>query len=226
MSLRPYSVPALAALLLLVGCGAGRYFVQVNGYLDPGAAAALPPAATIAVVENKEARNPLLEKEIAAKINRLLTARGYRTVPYEQADYFLFFLYGAGPEAAAAAGGPPVSFGLGVGGGAWRGGGGGYIGLGAPWWPYPYPYAYPAEPIYGRWLTLKLVEAKPYRQSGQAQPVWVGESRSTGTSSDLREVSNALLLAVFQQFGKNTGKAVEVEVQTQDPRYRELQSPR
>jgi hypothetical protein len=217
---------ALASILCLVGCGATRYTVQVNGYLDPSAPAALAPGAAMAVVENKEARNPLLEKEIAAKINRLLGAHGYRVVPYEQADYYLFFLYGVGPEAAAAAG-PPVSVGLGigVGGGSWRGGGGGgFIGLGAPY-PY-YPYAYPAEPVYGRWLTLKVVEAKPYRQSGQARAVWVGESRSAGTSSDLREVINALLLAAFQQFGKNTGQAVKAEVGVEDPQYRELQGVR
>jgi len=223
MSLRPFLILTLAGLLFLVGCGANRYTVQVNGYLDRSAPAAIAPGAAMAVVENKEARNPLLEKEIAAKINRLLAARGYRVVPYEQADYYLFFLYGVGPESAAG-GGPPVSFGLGIGGGAWRGGGGGgFIGLGAP---YPYPYAYPAEPIYGRWLTLKVVEAKPYRQSGQARTVWVGESRSAGTSSDLREVINALLLAAFQQFGKNTGQAVKVEVGAGDPQFRELQSVR
>ncbi len=223
MSPRRFLFPVLAGLLFLGGCGAGRYAVQVNGYLDPGAPAAPAPGAALAVVENKEARNPLLEKEIAAKINRLLTARGYRLVPYEQADYYLFFLYGIGPPEAAAATGPPVSVGLGIGVGTWHGGGG-FIGLGTPY-PY-YPYAYPAEPVYGRWLTLKVVEAKPYRQSGQARAVWVGEARSAGTSSDLREVINALLLAAFQQFGKNTGKAVEVEVGIADPKYRELQSVR
>ncbi len=223
MSLRHFLFAVLAGVLFLVGCGAGRYAVQVNGYLDPSVPAAPAPGAALAVVENKEARNPLLEKEIAAKINRLLTARGYRLVPYEQADYYLFFLYGIGPPEAAAATGPPVSVGLGIGVGTWHGGGG-FIGLGTPY-PY-YPYAYPAEPVYGRWLTLKVVEGKPYRQSGQARAVWVGEARSAGTSSDLREVINALLLAAFQQFGKNTGKAVEVEVGIADPKYRELQSVR
>lgn len=223
MGLRRFLFPVLAGVFFLVGCGAARYAVQVNGYLDPGAPAAPAPGAALAVVENKEARNPLLEKEIAAKINRLLAARGYRVVPYEQADYYLFFLYGIGPPEAAAATGPPVSVGLGIGVGTWHGGGG-FIALGTPY-PY-YPYAYPAEPVYGRWLTLKVVEGKPYRQSGQARAVWVGEARSAGTSSDLREVINALLLAAFQQFGKNTGKAVKVEVGIADPKYRELQSVR
>jgi hypothetical protein len=223
MSLRHFLFPVLAGLLFLVGCGVTRYVVQANGYLDPRAPVSLAPGAAMAVVENPKARNPLLEKEIAAKINRLLAAHGYRVVPYEQADYYLFFLYGIGPPEAAAATGPPVSVGLGIGVGTWHGGGG-FIGLGTPY-PY-YPYAYPAEPVYGRWLTLKVVEAKPYRQSGQAPALWVGEARSVGTSSDLREVINALLLAAFQQFGKNTGKAVKVEVGVEDPKYRELQSVR
>jgi hypothetical protein len=45
----------------------------------------------------------------------------------------------------------------------------------------------------------------------------VGEARSVGASSDLRLVLNYLLVADFKEFGKNTGKAVTVEIDANNP---------
>ena len=220
MSLSPLLI-TFVSLLLAVGCGTTRYSVQVNGFLDVNAPTIFAPGAAISVLENQEAKNPLLEREIAVKIRRLLADRGYRAVSDEQAEYYLLFMYGVGPTEMAPAAGPSVA--IGIGAGSWRGAGG-FIGLGGPYPYYPYPYS--LEPIHNRWLTLKVVEGKRYRQSGQAQAVWVGESRSSGASPELREVINALLLATFQQFGKDTRQAITVEVRTEDPKYRELQSLR
>ena len=38
-----------------------------------------------------------------------------------------------------------------------------------------------------------------------------------GASSDLRMVLNYLLVADFKEFGKNTGKAVPMEIEAQNP---------
>jgi hypothetical protein len=38
-----------------------------------------------------------------------------------------------------------------------------------------------------------------------------------GASSDLRVVLNYLLVADFREFGKNTGKAVTMEIDAQNP---------
>ena len=51
----------------------------------------------------------------------------------------------------------------------------------------------------------------------------MGEVRSTGVSGDLREVLNSLLVAAFEQFGKNTGKAVLTDIKQNDPRLRDLE---
>jgi hypothetical protein len=80
--------------------------------------------------------------------------------------------------------------------------------------------------LYDRWLLLNVVEGKHYRETGQFRTLWVGEVRSTGTSSDIREVINSLLLAAFDRFGQNTGKAVTVNINRSDPRLRRLEITR
>ena len=62
-----------------------------------------------------------------------------------------------------------------------------------------------------------MVEGPAYRTQKTSPPVWVGEARSVGTSSDLRQVLNYLLVADFKEFGKNTGKAVTVEINADNP---------
>lgn len=213
--LRPLA--ACLGLLALFGC-AGVYEVRVNGYTDPAQPAAITPGATFSVIENKEAKNPLLEKEITAKINKLLLERGYRLVPAQQADYFLLYSYGIGAGGAASVTMP--SFGVGVGYGFWASRSYGMF------WPGFYNYPAYADPLYDRWLLINVIEGRPYRDQGQSKTVWVGESRSTGTSADIREVINSLLLASFKQFGTNTGKAVEVDIRQDDPNLKALEKVR
>jgi hypothetical protein len=67
------------------------------------------------------------------------------------------------------------------------------------------------------------VEAKEYRETGKSRTVWVGEARSTGGSSDLRQVLNPMLVAVFEQFGRNTAKALPIILKQNDPRVRDME---
>jgi hypothetical protein len=67
-----------------------------------------------------------------------------------------------------------------------------------------------------------VVEGKYDQKTGKSRTLLVGEARSTGISSDLREVLNPLLIAAFEQFGKNTSKAVPNNVSQMDPRFKEL----
>ncbi|HZE21998.1 MAG TPA: hypothetical protein VE082_08095, partial [Desulfobaccales bacterium] len=71
--------------------------------------------------------------------------------------------------------------------------------------------------FYDRWLLINVVDGPAYRSPWKAPPVWVGEARSIGSSSDLRTVLNYLLVADFQEFGKNTGKAVSIELGKENP---------
>ena len=203
----------------LCGCGPTLYNVKVNGYTDPAAPALIAPGGSFFVIENQQAKNPLLEKEIAGKINKLLTNRGFSLSAYEQAQYYLFFSYGIGQELAASVAMPDYSYGFGLGGGpgyGWRGGGSYFFA--APFFTfYPTP-----ENLYSRWLLLNVVDGKYYREKGEFRTIWVGEARSTGTSADLRTAINYLLLADFQQFGQNTGKAVSVEINEAAPQVQGL----
>ena len=208
----------LAAGCGLCGCGPTLHNINVNGYTDPAAQTQLAPGGSFFVIENQKAQNPLLEKEIAGKINKLLTNKGYALTSYDQAQYYLFFSYGIGQERAANVAMPDyyTSYGFGLGGGSgWRGS---PFVFAAPFFTfYPGP-----ESRYDRWLLLNVVDGKYYREKGQFQTVWVGEARSTGTSQDIRLAIDYLLLADFQQFGRNTGKVMGVEINEDAPQVQGL----
>jgi hypothetical protein len=198
--------------LCLSGCSsASIYQIKVNGYTDPGTPEPVQPGGSFFVIDNREAKNPLLEAEIKGKIIKLLETRGYPVTTFEKADYYLFFGYGLGEPRSVSAAAPDYfgSIGWGVG----YGWGGPSVVIGVPYGTYPADTA----TLYDRWLLINVVEGPAYRTRQVSRPVWVGEARSVGTSSDLRTVLNYLLVADFQEFGKNTGKAITRKIQEQDP---------
>jgi hypothetical protein len=193
------------------------YTIKVNGYTDPAAPAQVRPGGSFFIIENPEAKNPLLDKEIKEKITKLLLTRGYPVTTFEKADYYLFFRYGMGEPRSLTTTAPDYYGGIGWGGGFGWGGGYGWGGpsvyVGMPWGGY----AADSATLYDRWLLLNVVEGPAYRTQKLSRPVWVGEAHSVGTSSDLRTVLNYLLVAGFREFGKNTGKAVTMEIEAQNP---------
>jgi len=195
------------------GCSSVSTFtIKVNGYTDPGKPGLVAPGGSFCVIENQEAKNPLLETEIKEKLNKLLLTHGYPVTTFEKADYYLFFAYGMGEPRSVSAAAPDVygsiGWGMGYGWGGWGGWGGPAFSIGVPYGGYPADSA----SLYDRWLLIKVVEGPAYRTQKISRPVWVGEAHSVGTSSDLRLVLNYLLVADFKEFGKNTGKAVTVEI--------------
>jgi hypothetical protein len=209
----------LAVILIglsLSGCTTvSPYSIRVNGYTAPEAPAPIKPGGFFCVVENKEAKNPLLEAEVKGKIAKLLETRGYPVTTLDKADYCLLFAYGMGEPRSAGAAAPDYygSLGWGWGGGyGWGGWGGPSVSIGIPWGG-----SAGGATLYERWLLIKVVPAPAYRARQDTPPLWVGEARSVGASSDLRMVLNYLLVAGFKEFGKNTGKAVPVEIEAQSP---------
>jgi hypothetical protein len=197
------------------GCASARtYQVQVNGYTD-SAAPLLAPGASLFVIEDQKAQNPLLEKEIKGKIDNLLVMHGYLLAPYDKAQFYLFYTYGLETSGTVTVAGP-------------IGPGRGWEGFGySAYLPAKYgPYAFDTLTLYDRWLRLTAVEGKYYRETGKSRTIWVGEARSKGTSSNLRQVLNPLLIAAFEQFGKNTGKALPSWIKQDDPRVRGLEGVR
>ena len=200
------------------GCASVRvYHVQVNGYTE-SAGPSLTPGASLFVLEDQKAQNPLLEKEVKAKIEALLTKQGYPLVPYDRAAYYVLFTYGLGNPQMVSVTAPTWGVGFGF--------GSGYCGPGVGYgisWPGCGPFYTETQALYDRWLRVSVVDGKYYRATGKSRPLWVGEAHSTGTSSDVREVINPLLIAAFEKFGVNTGKAWPATIKQNDPRVTDLE---
>jgi hypothetical protein len=203
---------SLPLLFLSLGC-ATSYNVAVNGYSATGQVVRIADGAAISVVRDSNVPNPILEKEIAAKIDRLLVDQGYRTGA-EKADYYLLFDYGidAGRTVTDV------------------------IPIHHPGFYRPYPYSSVgwfgyttyvpySEVIHTRWLTLKLIDGEAYRTSKGAEPVWIGEVASAGMSSDLRELMNYMLIAAFEHFAQDTQRQVTEYINRNDERVWLLMEP-
>ena len=202
----------------LAGCSlAPIYNIKVNGYTEPGTPRAIKPGGSFFVMTNKEAKNPLLETEVKDKITKLLLSQGYPDTTFEKADYYLFFGYGMGEPRSVVV--VPDYYGS-IGWGMGCGWGMGYCGWGGPAFCLAVPPwgAYASDvTLYDRWLLINVVEGPAFRTQKLSRPVWVGDARSTGVSSDLRTVLNYLLVADFKEFGKNTGKAIDIDLKERDP---------
>jgi hypothetical protein len=196
----------------LAGCSlTPGYNIKVNGYTEPGTPRPIKPGGSFFVIANKEAKNPLLETEVKDKIINLLLSHGYPDTTFEKADYYLFFGYGMGEPRSVSVVVPDYygSLGWGMGYG-W--GGPAFSVMVPPWGAYASDTT-----IYDRWLLINVVDGPAYRTQKLSRPVWVGEARSTGASSDLRTVLNYLLVADFKEFGQNTGKAISLDLKEHDP---------
>ena len=172
------------------------------------------------MIENKEAKNPLLEAEIKGKITKLLETRGYPVTTFEKADYCLFFAYGMGEPRSVSVGHAGLfwQYRLGGGRGIWLGRRLGRLGR---------PLRFRRDALGGLRRQRHPLRPLAADQRGggarlpdpakMSRPVWVGEARSVGASSDLRMVLNYLLVADFKEFGKNTGQAVPMEIEAENP---------
>jgi hypothetical protein len=185
---------SLPLICISLGCSAS-YNVGVNGYSTSGQTLQIKES-SIHIVIDSNAPNPILEKEIGMKIQKLLNEKGYSTGA-DDADYYLLFDYGMSSGQNITKAYPIYHSGF--------------------YYRYPHSYGYRygystympySTVVYTRWLVLKLVDSKTYKADQKAKPLWIGEIASTGPSSDLREIINYLLIAGLEHFGQDTGKRV------------------
>ncbi len=211
---------ALVTICFCVGCEAS-YRVEINGYSTAGQSLQIPDAASIAVVTDSNAPNPILEKEVAAKIEKLLAENGFRVegVPpsnrgqdaRDTTDFYLLFDYGIDAGQTVTDAVPvyhPMIY-------------DDYPFSGFYWHGYTTYMPY-SEVLHTRWLILKLIEGRAYRASKNAEPAWIGEITSVGTSSDLRELLNYMLVAAFEHFGQDTRRQISTAISADDERVRLL----
>lgn len=200
---------SLPLICLSLGC-ATSYNVGVNGYSSSGQRLQIPQESSIYVVADSNAPNPILEKEIGMKIQKLLNEKGY-SIGTNEANYYLLFDYGINSGRTVTDAIPIYQPG--------------------PYYEYPFSGVYwhsyttyvpYSTVIYSRWLVLRLIDGKAYRTSQKTKPLWIGEVTSTGPSADLRELINYMLIAAFEHFGQDTGKRVNEVFLEDDERVKLL----
>jgi hypothetical protein len=184
--------------------------VGVNGYSASGQNLQINHVSSIYVIEDSNAPNPILEKEIGMKIRKLLNEKGY-SIAADEANYYLLFDYGMNSGQTVTDAMPIY-----------------YPGV---YYDYPYSgiYSYNyatyvpySTVVYSRWLVLRLIDGNTFRTSRKGRPLWIGEVTSTGPSSDLRELINYMLIAAFEHFGQDTGKRVSKYFSEDDERVKLL----
>jgi hypothetical protein len=207
--------------LVLGGC-ATAYQVRFNGYLDTERPhKAIERGASFCVLENKSAKNPILESEIKAKIEMLLVQNGYRLDSYEKADFFLGFNYSIGAGRTVYESMPvyipPET-------GTIRSYEGGREKR-TSFITYPGYTTYVPQnfTLYSSSLILDVFDAQRKRDMKEEKPVWIGETFSSSRNSDLREIIDFLLVAAFEHFGEDTGKSLQISVSGKNPWIRQLQ---
>lgn len=203
----------IVAVAALAGC-TPAYKVHVNTYSELGEP--LDQSAPIYIAADPNSQNPILRRQIAAKIRDLLAGNGYNPVEsVEAAAYMLTFEMGIDSERVMDY--APVSRPY----GGFYGGGGRY-GRGFGWGLGYTTYMPYIETIYTHWLRMRLYTAKaaggePVRPADR-QTVWLGEAIVGTDNPELREAVNYLLVGCIEYLGSDTKEWVTMTIKADDPR--------
>ncbi len=207
----------LLSLMLLHGCAS--YTVRVDGFRNPDRPLMISPGTTIHVVEDKEAKNPLLDKEVARKLESMLKLKGYAISQFDSPVYYVLHGYGIGHERTVTRtmpvyqpGGTATVTKTGPKGTS-------YSTVQLPGSTTYVPYT---TSVSDKWLSLKIIDGKDYRDTGGTTDIWIGEASVTGEGMDLRDMINYLIVGIFDHFGENTGKRLTVDIKEDDPRVKAL----
>lgn len=222
-------VVTVFAVIMLSGCTVAE--VGVNAYLDP--ALAPDPKVRLRMALTAEGRpvNPLLDREVAAKLALALSGLGQVLVPPDRADYIMFYSYGLGrPEVRTEM--VPVTYG---GGEEWVTAvapDGRRIGRMVPMDDWT-TYDSVTVTYHPKRLLLKLfraVDAPAFQTAGKNDPapapVWSVEAVIRTYSDDIREDIDYLIVAALEKYGRDTGRQVRVDLGFRDERVRKLRKKR
>ena len=206
-------------VLVFSGC-TPVYRVQVNGFADPDYAERIVWNAKIYVVENTKAENPLLDKEIKTKIEKILKSKGFILSNTESADLLCAFNYGVGIGLTRIGSipiqSPPVTSSVTVSNQA------GTAQTTTIMTPGPTSYVPYARTDYDRWLNIIISDARSFRESKKDKVIWYGDVTSSGSSRDLRTVMNYMLVVAFEEFGKDTKKGITIDIKGNDERVKKF----
>jgi len=201
-----------AIVLAVVAVGAtgctGSYTVHVDAFAEPDKP--VTQGASIHVVADPNAGNPILRRQVAAKIRELLGGYGYTAAQNsDAAKYLLTFDMGLSSDQVVDY--VPMYRPFGGFYGAYRGGHYGRMGFGySTYVPY-------VDTVFVHWLRMKVL-TKDGGIINQANVVWLGEAMTGSDSPELRRVVDYLLAACMDHFGEDTGKWITETIRADDPR--------
>jgi len=194
--------------VFLAGC-AESYRVHVNGFSE--AERPIWNKAPIYVAVDANSENPIFEKEIKRKTEKLLSLHGYvPSVKEELADYRLSFEVGMDTREVTGYGYSHTPLWVGY-GHYWHH----YYGSYGMYVPY-------ARSIYNHWLIMRLSDTGRLNPLRKGMVEWVGEAVAVGYSPDLREAINYLLVGSFEYFGQDTKKRMTVTIDENNPMIKEI----
>lgn len=197
-------------LILAAACVAGctpSYRVHVNTFADPNTP--VTQGASVYVVQDPNAGNPILGRLMASKINELL--QGYGDNPVAMADRANYLLtFEAGFSSSQVVDFTPVYRPF----GGFSGGFGGRFGHGGFGYTTYMPYI---DTVYVHWLRMKLY-TKDGAALNQANVVWLAEAVTGADNPELRQAVNYLLVACMEHLGVDTGQWVTMTIKRDDPR--------
>lgn len=210
----------LVILVILVsGCVSG-VTVKTNGFLNHEYSQfPFESKSRFFVVLNPSAENVLLDQEIREKIHRLLTDNGYVIADRSQSDFTIEYTYGLDKGKIITETRPEYRPGEVVyRSGIYKQGNqdGTYSG-------YETTGGYIAHVpvdrvIYTRHLILRVKDSR----KSESNPIWIGESYSSGVDDDLRASMDYLLVATFRSFGLDTKRFRKVLIDLHDEDIRLL----
>jgi len=207
-----YGLLVLLITGMAISCGlvrGQRVYVEANGYTR---GETIPVSGKRIYVESSEkAVNPLLEEEVAKKIKRALTLKGYSPVEnLSEADYRLVYEYGIdkGQIITQTTGGSSPGTQLNIFSGQLE-------------TVQVTEVSTSSYTLFTRHLMLSLSPIQNL-QSQPPKPLWVGEAVSRGSKNDLQNIIDFLIAASVNHLGQNTSHQVRWEY---DANYSPLYPP-
>lgn len=197
-------ITVLALGWALEGC-ATSYNIIINAYLDKtDKNAGVPMGAPLAVLTNPSVPNALFDNEIKSKIECLLVFRGYRLAPKNQAEYWIRYSYTiAGSTQTVEE--PRLISRPGVVRRVYVSGSNKVYTIVRPEHDYV-TYVPRIHVVYVSKLFVQAIDRHRLTDTGEQKVVWVGDTISQNSSSDLREFIDYLLVGTFRFFNQDTVK--------------------
>lgn len=202
----------LLVFFIFYGC-ATTYSVKINGYIDPSR-----PFKTgegpIFIIEDPNTKNPLLEREIVEKLNRMLKLKGYAQADFEKAKFYMQYSYGIGPEKTITSTMPVYTPGQTATITKTGPKGTSYSTVQVPGSTTYIPYT---ATVTDKWLFIKVLDGETYRNEGKDSILWIGEATTTSGENDIRHLINYLIAGISRYFGENTERTITVRISEDDP---------